>query len=60
MSLSAPSDENVPSSRLLSLDSYHQKGEAALMYHQKGSFAGANGDSVFNILIGKQESWRVE
>jgi hypothetical protein len=60
MSLSVPSDENVPSGRLLSLDSFHQKGKAALMYHWKGSFAGAEGDSIFNILIGKRRNRRVE
>ena len=60
MSLSVPSDENVPSGRLLSSDSSHQKGEAALMYHRKGSFAGANGDSLFNISIGKRGNRHVE
>jgi hypothetical protein len=36
MPLSVSSDENVPnvpSGSLLSLDSFHQKGEAASMYH---------------------------
>jgi len=60
MSLLVPSDENVPSGRSLSMDSSHQEGEAALMYHWKGFFAGANGNGIFEISIGKQMNRRVE
>jgi hypothetical protein len=41
-------------------DSSHQKGETALMYHWKGSFAGADGDGIFDISIGEQKNRRVE
>jgi hypothetical protein len=41
-------------------DSSHQKGEAALMDHWKGSFAGANSNGIFDISIGKRENRRVE
>jgi hypothetical protein len=41
-------------------DSSHQKGEAALMDHWKGSFAGANGNGIFDISIGERENRRVE
>jgi len=35
-------------------------GEAALMYCWKGSFAGADGGGIFEMLIGKQLNRRVE
>jgi hypothetical protein len=60
MYLSIPSDENVPSNGLLSVDSYYEKGEAALMYHWKGSFAGAKGNGIFDILIGRRMNRHVE
>ena len=41
-------------------DSFHQKGEAALMYHRKGSFPGADGDGIFDISIGERKTRRVE
>jgi hypothetical protein len=42
------------------VDSYHAKGEAVLLYHWKGSFAGAKGNGIFDILIGKRRNRRVE
>jgi hypothetical protein len=41
-------------------DSSHQVGEAASMDHWKGSFAGASGDSIFDISIGERKNRRVE
>jgi hypothetical protein len=31
-----------------------------LMYHQKGSFAGADGDGIFDISIGKRKNRHVK
>jgi hypothetical protein len=60
MSLSISSDEKVPSNRLLSADSSHQKGEAGLMYHWKELLTGADSGGIFNKSIGKRKNRRVE